>query len=154
MIPAAIRASFAINILEDKDKQLLLLKRPPTAKLGAGLWGFPAGHIEEGETPLACSKRELYEEIGPGHEVKLLKSLGPIRDTFYGGIYEITLFHYRWEGGEVVLNKEHTAFAWVTRDAYREFAVMDGIDEDIAYFDIWPRSFLNPDKLPRGQSSA
>ncbi|MEE8514293.1 MAG: NUDIX domain-containing protein [Gammaproteobacteria bacterium] len=154
MIPAAIRASFAINILEDKDKQLLLLKRPPTAKLGAGLWGFPAGHIEEGETPLACSKRELYEEIGPGHEVKLLKSLGPIRDTFYGGMYEITLFHYRWEGGEVVLNKEHTAFAWVTRDTYREFAVMDGIDEDIAYFDIWPRSFLNPDKLPRGQSSA
>lgn len=154
MIPAAIAAYFAINILEDKDKQLLLLKRPPTAKLGAGLWGFPAGHIEEGETPLACSKRELYEEIGPGHEVKLLKSLGPIRDTFYGGMYEITLFHYRWEGGEVVLNKEHTAFAWVTRDAYREFAVMDGIDEDIAYFDIWPRSFLNPDKLPRGQSSA
>lgn len=154
MTPAAIAACFAINILEDKDNQLLLLKRPPTAKLGAGLWGFPAGHIEEGETPLACSKRELREEIGPGHEVKLLKSLGPIRDTFYGGIYEITLFHYGWEGGEVVLNKEHTEFAWVGRSDYRNYEVMDGIDEDIAYFDIWPRSFLNPDKLPPAKSSA
>ena len=77
MTPAAIAACFAINVLEDKDNQLLLLKRSPTAKLGAGLWGFPAGHIEEGEgTPasdrfdgilVACGRRPNGHAIGAEH---------------------------------------------------------------------------------------
>jgi hypothetical protein len=47
------------------------------------------------------------------------------------------------------LNEEHTEYAWVSREHYHHYHVMDGIDEDIDYFKIWPRSYLNPDKLPR-----
>ncbi len=148
-----LQSQFAINIIEDERNRILLLKRPADAAFGAGLWGFPAGHIEDGETPEQCSMREIEEEIGDEHEIKLLNSLGPIRDAFYGGIYEIYLFHYRWLQGEIALNDEHTAFAWVDRESYRQYDVMDGIDEDIAYFDIWPTSFLNPDKLPPADTS-
>jgi hypothetical protein len=61
---------------------------------------------------------------------------------------EIYLFHYRWHSGHIVLNEEHTRYAWIGRENYRTYAVMRGIDEDIAYFNVWPRSCLNQDGLP------
>ncbi len=148
-MPPHTQARFSINILENRQNQILLLKRFSSAKLGPGLWGFPAGHIEPNETPAQTAHRELTEEIGPGHQLEWLRHIGPVRDSFYGGIYEIHLFHVRWLGGIIKLNEEHTEFAWVTREDYRRYPVMHGIDEDIDYFQIWPRQFLNPDKLPR-----
>lgn len=142
-------ARFAISLLENDRNELLLLKRAQDAPLGPGLWGFPAGHIEPDETPEQCALRELKEELGLQQPPELLGTLGPVRDSFYGGIYEIFLFHYRWRGGEIHLNQEHTEYAWVSREDYRRYPVMDGIDEDIDYFRIWPRSCLNLDKLPR-----
>ena len=76
---------YSICLLEDTDSRLLLARRSADAGLGAGQWGFPAGHIEAGESPRECAHREMIEEIGPRHEVQELRSLGPIRDTFYGG---------------------------------------------------------------------
>ncbi len=29
-----------------------------------GKWSFPKGHSNEGETPMECTKREIYEETG------------------------------------------------------------------------------------------
>ncbi len=42
---------------------LLITKRPDDALLG-GLWEFPGGKIEDGETLEACIARELWEELG------------------------------------------------------------------------------------------
>ncbi len=141
-------ARFAINVLENEAGEILLVKRRPDARLGPGLWGFPAGHIESGETPEQCAKRELEEEIGSDCRMETVARVGPIRDTFYGGIYEIHLFHHRWLEGNVTLNREHTAWAWVGRDIYRDYPVMDGIDEDLFYLGIWPAEYLNAAKLP------
>lgn len=141
-------ARFAINVLENSGSEILLLKRRPDARLGPGLWGFPAGHIEKGETPRECALRELHEEVGEDCTVEPITGYGPIRDSFYGGIFEIHLFHWRWLDGMVQLNQEHTAWAWVGREAFREYPVMDGIDEDLFYLGIWPVDFLNPAKLP------
>ncbi len=144
-----IQARYAICLVEDEDHALLFLKRAAGATLGAGLWGFPAGHIEAGEGAEDCARRELREEIGGGCRLELVNRIGPVRDTYYGGVFEIYLFHYRWQGGVVRLNDEHSAYAWVSREDYRAYPVMDGIDEDIAYFGIWPRAYLNADRLPR-----
>lgn len=140
---------YAINVIEDRQSRILLLQRTAEARLGAGLWGFCAGHIEPGETPAGCSARELREQLGDNCRVTLLRALGPVADSYYGGNLEIHLFHYRWQGGCVQLNAEHTAYAWVNRARYRDYPVMDGIDEDLAYFEIWPRRYLNPHRLPR-----
>lgn len=45
-----------------RDGAVLLVRRskPPDA----GLWGFPGGHLELGETLFACATRELFEETG------------------------------------------------------------------------------------------
>jgi 8-oxo-dGTP pyrophosphatase MutT (NUDIX family) len=142
------KARFAICLVEDEDKRLLFLKRAPDRALGPNLWGFPAGHFEPGETPSACAYRELREEIGDAVDVTELRILGPIRDSFYGGVYEIHLFHLRWLGGEVRLNHEHTAYQWAGLKDYTALNLMDGIEEDIALLEIWPRAALNQARLP------
>src|SRR5215470_392059 len=48
--------------LVDADGRVLLAKRPPGRPL-AGLWEFPGGKIEPGETPEAALIRELKEEL-------------------------------------------------------------------------------------------
>jgi len=49
--------------LVDPDGRLLLAQRPP-GKSMAGLWEFPGGKVNPGETPEAALIRELAEELG------------------------------------------------------------------------------------------
>lgn len=49
-----------INNILVKDGKVLLGKR--LKKAGYGQWGFPGGHLEEGESLIAAAKRELFEE--------------------------------------------------------------------------------------------
>lgn len=52
-------AALAVTI---RENHVLLVRRrnPPDA----GLWGFPGGHVEPGETGLRAAARELAEETG------------------------------------------------------------------------------------------
>lgn len=49
--------------LIDVDGRVLLAQRPE-GKSMAGLWEFPGGKVEQGETPEAALIRELHEELG------------------------------------------------------------------------------------------
>ena len=49
--------------LVDTDGRVLLAQRPPGKKM-AGLWEFPGGKVEPGETPEAALIREMHEELG------------------------------------------------------------------------------------------
>jgi len=49
--------------LIDVDGRVLLSQRPPGKSL-AGLWEFPGGKVDPGETPEAALIRELQEELG------------------------------------------------------------------------------------------
>ena len=150
-MPSPPASRFSINLLENDRNELLFLKRAAWLKLGPGKWGFPAGHIEDNESPEQCALRELREEIGDRFEARLIQTCGPIRDTLYGGKYEIHLFHHRWLDGEVQLNHEHTDMAWVSKEDFKDLDAMNGVDEDILYLGIWPREYLRKDKLPKGR---
>ena len=97
--------------LVDVDGRVLLAKRPPGRSL-AGLWEFPGGKVEKGETPEAALVRELEEELGIRVQASCLAPL-----TFASHGYET--FHLlmplyvcrRWEGDvQARLGQE---LAWV-----------------------------------------
>jgi 8-oxo-dGTP diphosphatase len=68
--------------LVDIDGRVLVAQRPAGKPL-AGLWEFPGGKLDEGETPEACLIRELREELGVDTEASCLAPL-----TFASHAYE------------------------------------------------------------------
>lgn len=146
--PEHPEARFCLAVLLNDRDEILLLRRARDDAFAPGIWGFPGGHIHGAETPEETMRRELSEELGDGLILQAIRRLGPLGDTLYGGIFEVHLFLFRFKGGPLVLNGEHEAFAWVSREAYRSYAVVDGIDEDLLYLDVWPSEWLNRNKLP------
>ncbi len=58
-LPAVLVSAVA---LVDMDGRVLLAKRPQGKDM-AGLWEFPGGKVDEGETPESALVRELKEEL-------------------------------------------------------------------------------------------
>lgn len=98
--------------LIDVDGRVLLAQRPE-GKSMAGLWEFPGGKVEPGETPEAALIRELQEELGINTWQSCLAPL-----TFASHSYEdfhllMPLFACRkWEG--IPQSQEGQALTWVT----------------------------------------
>jgi 8-oxo-dGTP diphosphatase len=97
--------------LIDADGRVLLAQRPE-GKSMAGLWEFPGGKVEQGETPEAALIRELHEELGINTWSSCLAPL-----TFASHSYDdfhlmMPLFACRkWEG--IVTPREGQALKWV-----------------------------------------
>ena len=105
--------------LIDADGRVLLAQRPE-GKSMAGLWEFPGGKVEPGETPEHALIRELHEELGIDTWQSCLAPL-----TFASHAYPdfhllMPLYACRkWEG--IVQAREAQALKWVAVNDLRRY---------------------------------
>ncbi|MDB2530209.1 (deoxy)nucleoside triphosphate pyrophosphohydrolase [Paracoccaceae bacterium] len=109
--------------LVDADGRVLIAQRPE-GKAMAGLWEFPGGKIEPGETPEVALVRELKEELG----IETWDScLAPL--TFASHSYDdfhllMPLFIcWKWQG--IVAPKEGQKLKWVYAKELRDYPMPD-----------------------------
>ena len=76
-----------------KDGKLLIARRPLRAHLG-GLWEFPGGKRESGETYEQCLHRELAEELGI--EVQVLELVEALTHHYPDRSVHLRFFRCRW----------------------------------------------------------
>ncbi|ESZ65218.1 8-oxo-dGTP diphosphatase MutT [Mesorhizobium sp. C120A] len=105
--------------LVDTDGRVLLAQRPEGKQL-AGLWEFPGGKVEPGETPEQCLIRELQEEIGIETDIPCLAPL-----TFASHSYDdfhllMPLFVCRRFRG-IAQPREGQALKWVRPMQMRDY---------------------------------
>ncbi|MEM6615178.1 MAG: (deoxy)nucleoside triphosphate pyrophosphohydrolase [Pseudomonadota bacterium] len=105
--------------LVDIDGRVLIAQRPE-GKAMAGLWEFPGGKVESGETPEVALIRELKEEL----QIDVTAScLAPL--TFASHAYDH--FHLlmplyvcrKWDGQ--ISPREHSELAWVRPNRLRTY---------------------------------
>ena len=105
----------AAAALVDRDNRVLISKRPEGRSL-AGLWEFPGGKVDPGETPEEALRRELKEEL----DIEVCETcLAPF--TFASHTYET--FHLlmplylcrNWEGEVTPLEGQEVAWVRANR---------------------------------------
>jgi 8-oxo-dGTP diphosphatase len=118
-VPAVKVVLVSAVALIDPDGRILLAQRPE-GKSMAGLWEFPGGKVEPGETPEVALIRELHEELGINTWASCLAPL-----TFASHSYDdfhllMPLFACRkWEG--IVSPREGQALKWVRTTDLRNY---------------------------------
>lgn len=117
--------------LVDADGRVLIAQRPEGKSL-AGLWEFPGGKLEAGETPEEAIVRELQEELQIETKVACLAPL-----TFASHSYEdfhllMPLFVCRRFWGTPVA-VEHQALKWVRPAKLRDYPMPPADEPLIAH---------------------
>ena len=76
-------------LLRDGAGEVLLATRPKD-KIMAGVWEFPGGKLEDGETMLAALQRELREELAIG--IASARFVAAAEQLLGGQALEVSLF--------------------------------------------------------------
>ncbi|MEH6632586.1 MAG: 8-oxo-dGTP diphosphatase MutT [Halopseudomonas aestusnigri] len=109
----------AAAALIDSDGRVLLAQRPE-GKSMAGLWEFPGGKVEPGETPEQALVRELKEELGIDTRSSCLAPIAFASHSYDDFHLLMPLFACRiWEGNVTALERQK--FAWVRPVRLRDY---------------------------------
>ena len=107
----------AVGVIQDSLGRVLVARRSAQQHQG-GLWEFPGGKVEKGESVLDALHRELYEELGI--EVNLA--------------YPFTLIDYRYTDRHVLLDvwrvKRFTGVPMARESQPLEWRNVSELDQD------------------------
>lgn len=100
-----------------RDGKVLIARRNDDKHMG-GLWEFPGGKIEEGETPQQCIVRELFEEFCINVEAGEFIA----ESIFDYGEKTVRLLSYgvNYVSGDFVLN-DHSEIRWIEKTEFENF---------------------------------
>ncbi len=105
--------------LIDTDRRVLIARRP-AGKGMAGLWEFPGGKVEAGETPEAALVRELDEELGIDVTEACIAPLSFVSHA-YEDFHLLMLLYVcrKWSGTPRA--REHDGLTWVRPHELRAY---------------------------------
>ena len=99
-----------VGAIVERDGAVFATRRNPDRSAG-GLWEFPGGKVEVGESPEAALRRELKEELNVDVSVGVfvdqsLSDVGSVR-------IELSCYAAEFEGDDPVSSSDHDAMTWV-----------------------------------------
>lgn len=106
-----------VGVIWNNQQQILIDRRRPGGTLG-GLWEFPGGKLEPGETVEECIKREILEELGI--EIEVGKHLMTIEHDYTHLRVTLRVYHCCHISG-VPQALECEEVCWVTLDEINSF---------------------------------
>lgn len=121
--------------LIDADGRVLIARRLEGRAM-AGLWEFPGGKLEPGETPEAAVIREAREELGIAIEERCLAPFAFASHAYDAFHLLMPLFLCRrWSGA--VRASEHAATAWVRPARLRDYPMPPADAPLVAMLQDW-----------------
>ncbi|SET11073.1 8-oxo-dGTP diphosphatase [Natronincola peptidivorans] len=108
----------AAAIIVDQEGRILIAKRKEGQKRG-GLWEFPGGKIEVGETPEKCLKRELKEEMNI--DIKVNEYFGENIYAYEDITIKLLAYYAEILKGSIQL-KDHDTYKWVKSKSLGNYA--------------------------------
>ena len=122
------------GVLRNSKDEILLIQRPKDKPM-AGLWEFPGGKIELGETPEEALVRELREEIAlTPVQFKPLSFVSYAYDTFH--IILLPFLVTEWTG-EFDLLERQQGYMWVLSEDMHKFSKPTASQKVIEYTEGW-----------------
>lgn len=107
-------------MIKDHGKVLIAQRAKKDALYG--MWEFPGGKMEEGESEHECLKRELFEEFGI--EAQIGEYLTSSFFEHNGSPYEMRVYEVPSFKGTLSLF-DHQAIQWVTPSELSQFTMPD-----------------------------
>ena len=122
------RIATAVAVIEHAGKYLIQ-KRPPSGPM-AGLWEFPGGKLERGESPEEALRREVKEELGA--DVSQARLLLTVRHAYTR--FQVTLYAFQTVlKGRPALDPKTRR--WVSRRALKTYTFPAGSAKSIGHLE-------------------
>lgn len=112
-MPDPQQAQAAVSVALRRDERLLLVRRGRAPS--QGLYAFPGGRVEPGETLEEAARRELFEETGLSTGRLTIHAVVEIeRSESAFPPYRLTVFCADHAGGDPVAGDDAEAVGWFT----------------------------------------
>jgi 8-oxo-dGTP diphosphatase len=102
----------------EREGRYLITQRRPQAVLG-GLWEFPGGKVEKGETDEAALRREVRERVGVDVEVK--GRMAHRTHTYDGYSVDLNLYEATIVPGQEPQRLRVASFLWVASAEFEKY---------------------------------
>lgn len=123
----APRPQLAVSAAIFRGPDVLLVRR--AREPGRGLYSFPGGRVEFGETLEQALRREIAEEVAL--EIDLIGLAGwreVLPAPMQAGHFVVLSFAARWIAGEVALNDELDDHRWLAPEAVGGLRLTSGLE--------------------------